>query len=174
VAAHLCRAKNINRDTGGQETVTDSTAIVPYESQLLSQAAAVGIDLKAMLELIPEADDDAYVRLIQQIATATDVAELDAPWSMTGLTEYVDQWIVVQGLKRMPSDFADGLGFYLVIDAVPAKGGAPFSVSTGSVNVTVQLVRANALQLLPLTCCPRLSKKPTKDGYWPMHLEMHK
>jgi len=149
-----------------------STALVPYESQLLSQARAVGVDLTPMLEKVPEADDDAYVGIIRSIIEAKDVAGLDAPWTAKSLQAYVDSPIRVDAIRKMPSDFDEGLGLYLVLDCTVSNDGEKATLTTGSVNIVVQLVRAFTLDALPLVCIPRLSKKPSKAGYRPMHLEM--
>lgn len=151
--------------------MTDSTALQPYESELLTQAQQAGVDLRAMLDAIPEADDDAYVRLITQLANATSVEDLDKPWSLTGLNDYEGQWLRVDSLRRMPSDFTEGLGFYLIVTAMLYQTGEIITCSTGSVNVVTQLVKAHSLGALPVNVRPMLSSKPTKDGYRPMHLE---
>lgn len=153
--------------------MTDAnTTLVPYESQLLSKARAIGVDLTPMLEQVPEADDDAYVGIIRSIIEAKDVAGLDAPWTAKSLQEYVDKPIRVDAIRKMPSDFDEGLGLYLVLDCTISNDGEKATLTTGSVNIVVQLVRAFTLNALPLVCIPRLSKKPSRNGYRPMHLEM--
>lgn len=152
--------------------MTQETALIPYESQLLSKAQEVGIDLMPMLEKVPEAGEDAYVDIIRQIAQAEDISQLDKAWQLEGLNDYVDTWLTITDMRRMPSDFVEGLGFYLIVDATLNGNGKKVTVSTGSVNVCVQLLRAYTLSALPLIACPRKSVKPTRNGYWPMHLEI--
>jgi hypothetical protein len=146
--------------------------LVPYDSQILSNAGQVGVDLTALLASVPEADDDAYVGIIRQLMSAESVADLDAPWTTRSLEAFVDSPLRVLNIHKMPSDFDEGLGTYLVVDAVVPGLGEKFTVTTGSVNVVVQLVKAHTLGALPLLCIPRRSKRPTANGYYPMHLEI--
>jgi hypothetical protein len=152
----------------------EQTGLVPYESKLLSQAAAVGVDLTPLLARVPEADDDAYVGIIRQLMSAETAADLDAPFTARSLEDYVDIPIRVLGIHKMPSDFDEGLGTYLVIDCEVHGTAGRHTLTTGSVNVVVQLVKAYTLDALPLVCVPRRAKKPTAKGYSPMHLEMVK
>lgn len=165
-------ATNINRPPHKGDHVTDSTAVATYDSQLLTAAQAAGVDLRAMLALVPEADDDAMVAIIVQIVNAQSPEQLDAPWSATGMERLDGQWISVRALKRMPSEYADGLGFYLIVDARIVETGEIVSVSTGSVSIIVQLLRANALGAFPLTVKPVIAAKPSANGFRPMHLEI--
>ena len=150
---------------------TESKELVPYESQLLSQAQQVGLDLTPLLQTVPEADDDAYVGIIRQLMGAQTAADLNAPFSLEGLQGWEGKAIVVNGIKRMPSDYDSGLGLYLVCDITDPASGERKVVSTGSTNIIVQLVKAHQLGAFPVTCIPRFAKKPTANGYTPMHLE---
>lgn len=149
-----------------------STDLIAYESQILSAAQAVGLDLTPLLAQVPEADEDAYVGIIRQLLGAQSAADLAAPFSMSGLQEYLNTAITVWSIKRMPSDFDSGLGMYLVCEISAAGKDQRVSVSTGSTNIIVQLVKAHVAGWLPLHCIPREAKKPTAQGYTPMHLEV--
>jgi hypothetical protein len=154
--------------------VTDTGPIAPTETQLLTAAQAAGLDLRPMLDAIPEADEDAYVSIIRQIVNATTVEQLDQPWVAGGLTDYVDQWLEVRALRRMPSDFADGLGFYLIMDCKVEDTGEIVATSTGSVAVITQLIKANQLRVLPCVVRPVMAAKASRNGYKPMHLEFRR
>jgi hypothetical protein len=146
--------------------------IVVYESQILSKAQQAGVDLTPLLAQVPEADDDAYVGIIRQMLGAQTPADLGAAFNLQGMLDYEGVLIRVLAIKRMPSDFDSGLGLYLVCEISDVKTGEHHTVSTGSTNVIVQLVTAFVKGWLPLTCVPRLAKKPTANGYTPMHLEI--
>lgn len=151
---------------------TDSKELITYESQILTAAQSVGLDLTPLLAQVPEADEDAYVGIIRQLLGAQSAADLQAPFSITGMQDYLDKAITVWAIKRMPSDFDSGLGLYLVCDISEAGKEQRKSVSTGSTNIIVQLVKAHVAGWLPLHCIPREAKKPTAQGYTPMHLEV--
>ncbi|MCL6626645.1 MAG: hypothetical protein K6T68_08695, partial [Alicyclobacillus shizuokensis] len=55
---------------------------------------------------------------------------------------------------------------------VVLSSGERLTVTTGSVSIVAQLARAVAIGALPLRCIPRVANKPTKQGYYPQHLEI--
>lgn len=142
------------------------------ETAFLSGTPGLREAFLASLTQIPEPSGDAYDRIIAQVMAAESVGELDAPWSNKGLDFLVDATIRVDDIRRMPSDFVDGIGHYLLLDVTLPNDGSKCVVSTGSVNVCAQLVRAYVLGLFPLTVIPRRARKATAAGYFPMHLEI--
>jgi len=150
----------------------EQTGVIVYESKLLSDAQAAGVDLTPLLAQVPEAEDDAYVRIIRQLMSAQSAADLNNPFDARGLEEYIDRPILVVGIHKMPSDFDEGLGVYLVVDIVTGPDDQHATITTGSVNCVVQLVRAYTMGAFPLACVPREAKRPTAKGYKPMHLEV--
>jgi hypothetical protein len=127
---------------------------------------------EAMLAEVPDAGNEGIEGILEQIATATSAQELDEPWRAGGLGKYVDVPLVVTGIRKMPSDFGSGLAFFLVVDGAVRATGEKVAVTTGSVSVVAQLVKAWSLNAFPLLVVPRLAKRPTKDGYYPQHLEI--
>lgn len=148
------------------EDESDETALA-----LSDQAVAV---FEPLLAMIPEAGGDGagYETILRQLAQAQDASELDAPWRAGGLQLYQDTSLVITDIRRMPSDYQGGLGWFLVVDAVVKGTGERIAVTTGSVGVVAQLVKAYALGALPLTVIPRRSKKASKAGFYAWHLEM--
>ncbi len=129
---------------------------------------------ESMLMAVPEAggDESGYEGILAAIAVAQDPTELDAPWRSEGLQRYRDTPLVITGIRRMPSDYTTGLGWYLMLEAVVKDTGEKVATSVGSLGVVAQLVRAYNLDALPLTVTPRRSKKPSRRGYYAWHLEV--
>lgn len=153
--------------------MTDTgTEVIKYDSQILSAAKAVGIDLQPLLAQVPEADEDAYVGIIRQLLAAKEATDLGAPFDINGMQNWEGSQVVIDGIKRMPSDFDSGLGLYLVCDCRDPKSGERMTLSTGSTNIIVQLVTAHVRGWFPLLVIPRFAKKATAAGYTPMHLEV--
>lgn len=133
----------------------------------------LGMVLRDLIEKVPETTtDDAQYRIVQTIMAARDYTELDAPWSGTsGLGAYNDQTIVIHDIRKAPSSFTGGPGIFLILD-VEGEDGDHHVVTTGSISVVVQLLKAYDMQAFPLACIPKVSKRQSRNGYWPQHLEM--
>lgn len=147
------------------------------EPETLPEPRAIQGDViaayESMIVDVPDAGGDGIEGILLAIATATSAAELDEPWRAGGLGRYVDEPIVVTGIRKMPSDFgAGGLAWFLIVDGAVRATGEKVAATTGSISVVAQLVKAHNLGLFPLTVIPRLSKRPTADGYFPQHLEV--
>lgn len=160
--------------TPGEHTAQgdDTMALVEYNVWTLQQYPGAVEQFKAMLEFVPEPDDDAAARIVMQIMGATGVEDLDKPWDVEGMRDYEGTAMVVHGITKMPSDYNTGLGVYLVCRVSQPGIGEEFVLTTGSVSIVAQLVKAYQLDAFPLEVVPRESEKPTRKGYRPMHLEM--
>ena len=82
--------------------------------------------------------------------------------------------LTVRGITRMPSSFAEGLGIFLVVDAIVNETDEMVTVTTSSVAVCAQLLKLNSLEAFPIQVIPRQSERPSKAGYFPQHLEIVK
>jgi hypothetical protein len=125
-----------------------------------------------MIADIPEAGGDGYASILAQLATAEHPDDLDAPWRSGGLEEFVNQPLVIRGIRKMPSDFQGGLPWFLVADAAVVATGELVSITTGAVAVVAQLAKAHALGAFPWRVIPRQSERPSARGYYPQHLEV--
>jgi hypothetical protein len=125
-----------------------------------------------MAASIPDGGTDTgLVNILAAIDAVQEPGELDAPWESAGTEAIMNKAMEVRSLKRMPSDFGDGLGFFLVVEATIQDTGELAVFTTGSVAVVAQLVKAHANGWLPLLCELKESERPTKDGYRPQHLK---
>lgn len=143
-----------------------STALAASDPRALSIVAAY----EAMLAQVPDAVDDGGLNILETIANAATLADLNAPWQSANIAAYNGERLLVRSLRKRPSDFAGGLPFYLIIDAVVESTGEIVTVMTGSDDVVAQLVRAYVLGKLPARVIPRVAVKPTAAGYYPQHL----
>lgn len=162
------------QDTNGaQGADTDDTqALVEYNAWSLEQHPGAREAFMAMLEAVPEPDDDAAARIVMEIMQAQSIEDLDKPWDVEGMRDYDGTVLQVQSIAKMPSDYKTGLGCYLVCKCTQPGVGEVFTLTTGSVSIVAQLVRAHTLEAFPLEVVPRQSERPTRKGYRPMHLEL--
>lgn len=135
---------------------------------------SIGAELRELIEVVPETSrEDAQYNIVMAILRAKDASELDNPWSATaGLGAYNDRVITIRSMRRAPSSFEGGPGVFLILDVHTEDDNEEHVVTTGSVSVVVQLLKAFQLGAIPLTCVPRVSKRQTARGYWPQHLEI--
>lgn len=154
-------------DKAGGEAATNGAVAVPVRQ---AEGDVIAF-YERILEEVPDAGGDGIENILEQIAQAGDTSGLDEPWRAGGLGKYVDQAIVVQSIRKMPSDFGSGLSFFLVVDGAVRATGEKVTATTGSLSVVAQLLKAWQLGAFPVLVVPRLSKRPTKDGYYPQHLE---
>jgi hypothetical protein len=142
--------------------------------ETVQEVSTLGQSLRGLIEAVPQSStEDAQYRIVQQILAARDLSELDAPWSggADSLGKYNDTTITIHSIRRAPSSFQGGPGIFLILDV--ESEGEHYVVTTGSVSVVVQLLKAFELNAFPVSCTPKISKRQTARGYWPQHLEFN-
>lgn len=149
--------QDVAATNGGQSAPISADAVAPFEGYLAA---------------VPDAEGAGYESILAQIDQAQSITDLDAPWRTSGLEAYKDRQLVVRGIRKMPSDFAGGLMWFLVVDAVEKVTGERVTFTTGAIGVVAQLVKAHALDAFPLTVVPKQSERVTRSGYHVWHLEV--
>ena len=150
------------------ETTQPGTDVVPVVSQatmaLFSQMA-VGI---------PEADDgEAYENIVLQLLSADGLDEFNAPWDTDAASSLAGKRLKVESMARRASDFAGGLGIYIVLKGVVLDTGEPFVFTTGGVANVASLARIHFTGKLPAIVELVIADTPTSKGYRPQHLKIH-
>lgn len=149
-----------------------ATAITPAPSAQLPAKSPEAIiqSAIALVEAIPPLGEDASMRIVDQILSAQSAGEMDKIWESGNLNEWMDQTIIIRGIQRGDSTFKDGLGSFLICDCLDPETGESMVITTGSLNVTVQLAWAYVKLGCPFSAIPRVSERPTPDGYYPQRL----
>lgn len=131
-------------------------------------------DFRQMAAAIPAGGDDTgLLNILAQLAAAASPEELAAPWETTGTEKLLGHVLVVTDLKRMPSDFEAGLGFYLVVTATDTETGELSTFTTGAVSIVAQLTKAYAMGWLPMKCEIVEAERATAAGHYPQHLRVY-
>ncbi len=152
--------------------MAEETQLAEYNADVLDSAPGIREAFMLMLADVPEPDDDAVVKIVGAILKAESVEDLDSPWDTAGMRSLVDRPLTVRSITKRPSDYENGMGVYLGCEVLDEMDGEELFVSSGSVSIVAQLVRAHTLKAFPLRVIPRNAKKPTPKGYLPMHLEL--
>lgn len=125
-----------------------------------------------MAMMLPETESDGGASILEAILNAVDVQATNKIWDGRDLGEYKNQTIIIERATRSRSDFQEGLGLFLVASAVLEQTGEAITVTTGSMSVVAQVVKAYANDELPLRCIVRVAERPSQAGFYPQHLEI--
>lgn len=143
---------------------TELSPIVSPATMALFASMAVGI---------PESDDtEAYENIVLQLLGADGVDGLNAPWDTSGAESLAGKRLRIEQMTRRASDFADGLGMYIVTKGTNLESGEKFVWTTGGVSTVAQLARIHYLGGLPAIVELQIADTPTKNGYRPQHLKV--
>lgn len=143
----------------------DSGAIVISE--------ATRAKLVEVFEQIPDAEGEGAERLLLQLLNADSWEQLDDPWDTERSKAWIGKDLIVRDLIRRPSDYTDGLAWFLVVFAVNPVDGQEVVLTSGSFAVASQLAIAYTRGWLPLHVTWLEAERPTKDGYKPHHLRIN-
>lgn len=137
---------------------------------IMTRLESLQLTIQPLLDDVPDsnADDDAYIRIMEQLAGAETLADLQAPWDSNGLAKYIDQSLWVNDIRKSPSDKPGGFSHFLLLDC-KTRDGELVTLTTSAGAVVVQLLKARALGQIPVLVIPRAKK--TKRGFEAQHLE---
>ena len=159
-------------------TDTETTA---QEAELTPAQEATGIMRPDLAELyasalaaIPEAGNEGWEGILATIARAERPEDLDAAWRSSGGRDFVGRPIEVRSLRRLPSDFGEGLPFFLVADSVDLETGELLAITTGAVGVVGAWAIAAVRGWLPIRGMIVQSERPTDAGYYPQHWQPYR
>lgn len=151
------------------QTETEPTAaVVPVVSQAtmaLFAQMAVGI---------PEADDgEAYENIVLQLLNADNPDDFNAPWDTDAAEGLAGYRLRLESMARRASDFAGGLGHYIVCKGVKLESGESFVWTTGGIANVATLARIHFTGKLPAIVELVIADTPTAKGFRPQHLKIH-
>jgi hypothetical protein len=151
-----------------------STELVIKSTGEVATAEAINTYLTAILDRVPDQDEGDVTGIIAQIINAEDSDGLDSPWQSAGMKKFRNHAVRIDSIKKLESEFAEGLPFYLLCEGVVLETGEYQALTTSSVQIMAQILVAWDKGLWPLTVYPRVATKPTKKGFYPMHLEIYR
>lgn len=125
-------------------------------------------EMKDRADMDPEQISREIVNRILAAATAEEVL---ATGDVRHAREILGQPILIHAIKLNTSDYSDGAGVYMVVEASDPDFGESFAVSTGSAHCMAQLYRLSELGALPCKAKFTQATKATKAGFFPMRLE---
>lgn len=152
--------------------MTEVTTVDQEGHRILTAREELGPQLRELLALVPESNDEAELNIARAILGAPDADSLDSPWRGEGMRKYVDKVLTVRGIRAGESDYPNGLGIFLIVDVKVNESGEILTVTTGSTAIVLQLLKANALDAFPLQVIPKQAQSRRDPSRKPMHLEI--
>jgi hypothetical protein len=150
--------------TTANQPGTDVMPVVSQQTLALFASMAVGI---------PEADDaEAYENIVAQLLAADGVDALNAPWDTSTVDNLANHRLRIESMTRRQSDFAGGLGVYIVAKGVDMGTGETFVWTTGSVAIVAQLARIHHMGALPAVVELVVGDPSPTTGRRPQHLKV--
>ena len=144
---------------------TDVAPVVSQATMALFSQMAVGI---------PEADDgEAYENIVLQLLNADGVDDFNAPWDTEAAANLAGKRLKIESMARRASDFAGGLGIYIVLKGVVLDTGEAFVFTTGGIANVASLARIHFTGKLPAIVELVIADTPTANGFRPQHLKIH-
>lgn len=153
--------------------MTSAELVIKRTGEVVT-ADSINAYLTAILEELPMQDEGDVTGILAQIVNATTVEDLDSPWQSAGMGKYNGYAIEITSIKRLESDFPGGLGWYLLCEGTVLETGEYKAFSTSAAAVMAQLLVAWYGDMFPYKCYVRIATKPTKKGFYPMHLESYR
>lgn len=144
---------------------TDIVPVVSQKTMAMFAQMAVGI---------PEADDgEAYENIVLQLLTADDVDAFNAPWDTEAAAALAGKRLKIETMARRASDYAGGMGIYIVLKGVILDTGESFVFTTGGIANVATLARIHFTGKLPAVAELVIADTPTANGNRPQHLKIH-
>ena len=128
--------------------------------------------LNAAIDRIPEAGGDGILGILESIISADTPEGLDKAWDTAGFGQLLGYRIEVSNPRKMKSDFAGTIPFYLICDVLVKATGEAKTATTGSYAIMAQVLTAETKGLLPLDFVPHEAEEPTENGFYPQHLKV--
>lgn len=151
-----------------------STEIVLKTTGEIATPDSINEYLSRIVEKLPDQDEGDAYGILAQIINSDGLEDLDSPWQSAGMKQYDGYAVEIRSIKKMPSDIPGGLDWYLLCEGVVLETGEYKAFSTSASAVLAQLLVAWDRGYFPYRCYIRIAKKPTKKGFYPMHLETYR
>lgn len=129
-------------------------------------------ELPQLIAGIPDADGDAEDRIIEALLNAQNIQDLNAPWQSGSLGKYRDTVLTITDVSKLPSDKDQKMGYFLILRGTVRGSGEPFVASTSSHAIMAAITRLWLAQAIPVDVIPRKADKPSRNGFYPEHLEV--
>lgn len=134
--------------------------LTPQQEELIERLGVTFVD-----------SDQAALDIASELANAESVEELLGDRQGASWGDFINIPLRVKSVRYMRSGFGDGAGYFAVVNAATADTDEPLTLTTGSVNVLIQLAKLEQFGKLhetPLKLTE--SQKASANGFRPQRL----
>lgn len=147
---------------------TDNNILVRYPMEPDERPFAY---LGRLMEMLPPPPGDVVEQIMTQILDTESPFDENMVWDTLSSKDAVGRRFVFHSVHVQPSDYENSpLPFFLVAKVTDLESGEQTVLTTGSVNVVTSLVKAQLLGNLPWAAEIMGPRKPTQNGYLPLHI----
>lgn len=144
--------------------VRSTTALAPLT---YDQALAA---VPALFDAIADVDDDPTPRMAAAILNADDPGDWEAVFSGKSIKDSAGKRVRVTALRKAPSSYEGPIRQFLIAEIVDLETGEADVMTISSIMSVLQLLVAHQRGWLPLDVEVVRKGKPTKRGFFPIHL----
>lgn len=130
-----------------------------------------GMPIAQMANLKRIDREDTRQRIVAGILGATDIDAVFAMWEDKEAENKVDRPMRIDDVAFDESTYNNSIGWYALVFAHEISTGEEWQFSIGAENVVTQLIALANLNSLPVDVVIKKSERPTREGYYPLHLE---
>lgn len=135
-----------------------------------ARSEETALAIRQALEIVPDVADDPTERMLALIETAQTPEAMNSIWdALPNVKQSEGERWRVHAIRLRESDY-ENADYYLLLDVTDLGTGERKVVSCGSTMICLQLAKAYKEGWLPLDVEVRGPKRPTKQGYRPLHL----
>lgn len=156
-------------ETTGTEVATINEGSLLALNEVDRQAVGLFLSQARAVESVDT--DSTTVEILARILSSESADQVLAPLVPVAASAMVGFPIIVDAVRWMKSDFAEGAGMYALIDAVDQSTGEKRLITCGGMNVLAQLFALERLQAFPVHVKITRAAKATANGYFPLWLE---
>lgn len=148
------------------------TVAVPEQAAVAAISPEVAERVREAVQDIPGDDGTGAESIVLQLLNAQTIDDLNAPWEATNGRALNGKRLIIRGVTQRQSQFEDGAGVFLVVDAADAKTGEQATFTTSALSVVIQLAQAHRKGFFPIIADVVVAERPTERGFYPYHLRI--
>ena len=151
----------------------NARATAPKSDALANRGADIDLaEVNSIMDLVPDVDEDPTPRMAAAIMAAGDPEDWASVFEGQSIKDNAGKKIRVTAIRKAPSSYDGPIKQFLVADVIYLDSGEAGVLSISSVISMIQLLVAHQRQWLPLDFEIVQKDKPTRKGFFPIHLKV--
>lgn len=155
--------------------MVSKAAAKPARQTVLTQdATAIREGFLQMVLAVPAMEGDGGAQIIAQILAGGSVMDSNEIWETKDGDKMIGVELEIRGISRFESDFAEGVGWFFLVECINLRSGELVRFANGSQTVMAQLVKAYLGGEFPIRATiEQATPRKNHEGKPPQHLRIH-